>query len=137
MTASPLVSLKLLLHERRARVVPRQGQDGAPFVGPGVDLLNERFETLVRLCPPLFQWFSAREPGIALRSLSLDFVSPRLLATYFPAGVAEGDKPFVMRVDAPQVYELLTLASPLSDAARREALAVAALRDAATSSGAR
>lgn len=108
--------------------MPRLGPSGAPFVGAGVDLLKERFDELTILCPPLFQWFLAREPGIQLRSLSFDFAMPRLLATYLPAGAAAGQKPFVMRVDAPEVHELLTLAGPLSDAARREALAVVALR---------
>lgn len=97
-----LRSFKLQFQERRARVVPLEGPGGCPFSGPGVDRLGEAFEELRALAAPLLWELEGLEPGIQVRSLSMDLERGRLLATL----EAEG-RPRVIRIENPYIIERL------------------------------
>lgn len=77
---------------------------------------------------PLLDWLTAREPGIVVRSLSVDFVHGRVLATYSPEGAA-GARPHVIRVDPPLSSELLDAAAPLATVLAELARARLAIRE--------
>ena len=85
--------------------MPERGLDGCAFAGPGVDLRGDDAERAIAASAPLVRWLDAREPGIRLRSLSVDFRTLRVLVT-----LETGDKPRVLRFDPPQSSELVTLA---------------------------
>lgn len=103
------------------RIVPKQGHGGCAFEGPGVDLVGvEATREAFAAARPLLEWLAAREPGIVVRSLSVDFVRGRVLATYSPGGAAvrpnagSGARPHVIRVDPPLSSELLDAAAALA-----------------------
>lgn len=105
-------SFKLRFRDRHVRIVPATDAGGCPFSGPGVDLLGPAALRAFELAEPMLGWLRAREPGIALRSLSVDVPRGRVLVSFEDAHGTSG-KPMVLRVDAPESGELLDAATPL------------------------
>ncbi len=93
------------------RVVPARDAAGCAFAGPGVDLPPADVDAAVRAAAPLLAWLDALEPGVRLRSLSLDCARPRLLATITP--LSAEDRPRAVRVDGAAAEEALVRAAPL------------------------
>ena len=91
------------------RVVPARDEQGCPFAGPGVDLLGDEARAVLDTCGPLLAWFTAREPGIAVRALSMDLASGRVLVSL----EVPGGRPRVLRFDASDGRELVDLAAPI------------------------
>ena len=119
-----LRSFKLRFRDEHVRIVPATDAGGCPFLGPGVDLRGAAALRAFELAEPMLAWLRAREPGIALRSLSVDLPRGRVLVSFEDAhGVSV--KPMVLRVDAPESGELLDAAAPL--VSRLEADATEAL----------
>ena len=108
-TAPGLASYKLRFFDRHVRAVPTHDPDGCPFAGPGVDLRGAAADAVLELATPLRAWLEAREPGIALRSLSVDLARQRVLVTLEQAG----ERPRVLRFDPPSSTDLLAEAGPL------------------------
>jgi hypothetical protein len=107
-----LRSFKLRWRDARVRVVPLRGLDGAPFTGPGVDLLGDDAARAFALAAPMEAWLRAREPGLTLRSLGTDLVQGRVLVSFDdPHGVTE--KPVALRIVAPDSSALLDAAQEL------------------------
>jgi hypothetical protein len=104
-----LRSYKIRFHDRHVRAVPRTGLDGCPFAGPGVDLRAEEADAVIAAAAPVVAWLTEREPGVVVRSISIDKDAPRALATL--EAVREHDKPRVVRIDAPQASELVAAAA--------------------------
>ena len=105
----PLASYKLRFHEQHVRALPAEGDDGCPFAGPGVDLRGEAAREIFALAAPMRAWLEAREPGIVLRSISVDRRRPRVLVTLDNAG----ERPRVLRFDPPYASELVEAAAGL------------------------
>ena len=114
MNGLPLASYKLRFHEDHVRVVPARDEAGCPFAGPGVDLRGEEARALFALATPFREWLDAREPGVTLRSLSVDLAAPRVLITLEPT--AADQRPRVVRIDPPHADELIAAAAPLAAA---------------------
>jgi hypothetical protein len=81
----------------------------SPFEGPGVDLYGDEARAIFDEAKPIVAWLEAREPGIVLRSLSMDLGRLRVLVTV----EQEGDRPRVLRFDPPSANELVDAAAPL------------------------
>ena len=107
-----LRSYKLNCRERRVRAVPATDDAGCPFEGPGVDLLGVAAEEVIALAAGMFAWVSEREPGMSVRSMSVDLERGRVLMT-FDAGAT---RPIVLRVDPPASVDLLSRGEPLATA---------------------
>lgn len=105
-------SFKLRFRDGHVRIVPDSDASGCPFLGPGVDLFGADALRAFELAEPMLAWLRAREPGIALRSLSVDVTRGRVLVSFEDAHGVSG-KPMVLRVDAPESGELLEAAGPL------------------------
>lgn len=73
------------------------------FDGPGVDLRGDEAERILALARPMIAWLEAREPGIVIRSLSVDREEQRVLVTL----EQEGDRPRALRFDPPSATELI------------------------------
>jgi hypothetical protein len=117
-----LASFKLRFHEVHVRVVPSVDPAGRPFAGPGVDLRGAEAEAVLDLAAPLRAWIDAREPGAALRSLSVDMKRGRVLLTL--ASITPIDpRPRVVRFDPPHSEELLASAPRLLAALASASLA--------------
>lgn len=112
-----LASYKLMFAARRVRALPR-AVDGAPFAGPGVDLLGRSAEEALSAAAPLARWLEAREPGVAVRSISIDRGKMRVLVTLEAA-----PKPRVLRIEGAPATELLDEAAPLEALLAREVYA--------------
>jgi hypothetical protein len=112
--ALPLASYKLRFHEDHVRVVPARDEAGCPFAGPGVDVRGEEARALLALATPFRKWLDAREPGVTLRSLSVDLASQRILITLEP--MTADQRPRVVRIDPPQAGELIAAAAHLEAA---------------------
>jgi hypothetical protein len=110
----PLASYKLRFHEDRLRAVPARDEAGCPFAGPGVDLAGDEARALFALATPFRAWLEAREPGVTLRSLSVDRAAQRVLITLEP--MTDDQRPRVVRIDPPHADELLAAAAPLEAA---------------------
>jgi hypothetical protein len=95
------------------RAVPDRDEAGCPFAGPGVDLRGDEARAVFDLAGPIRAWLEAREPGVVLRSFSVDRSSRRVLITLEPR---PGERPRVVRVDAPHSEALLADASDLEAA---------------------
>jgi hypothetical protein len=78
-----------------------------------VDLRGEEARAILALAAPFRAWLEAREPGVVLRSLSVDTSSRRVLITLEPN---PGERPRVVRIDPPHGDELLREASALEAA---------------------
>ncbi len=114
MTSLPLASYKLRFHEDHVRAVPARDEAGCPFAGPGVDLRGAEARAVLALAGPFRAWLEAREPGITLRSLSVDLASRRILITLEP--MTPEQRPRVVRIDPPHSEDLLASAKPLEAA---------------------
>jgi hypothetical protein len=110
----PLASYKLRFHEDHVRAVPGRDEAGCPFAGPGVDLRGDEARAILGLAGPLRAWLEAREPGITLRSLSVDLASRRVLITLAP--MTPEQRPRVVRIDPPHSEELLASSRELEAA---------------------
>ena len=106
-----LASYKLRFHDDHVRAVPSSDEAGCPFAGPGVDLRGDEARAVLALASPFRAWLDAREPGVVLRSLSVDLASGRVLITLEPAAATQN--PRVVRIDPPHSDELLREAAPL------------------------
>lgn len=82
------------------------------FDGPGVDLRGEEAARLIALAAPMIAWLVAREPGIVMRSLSVDRAKMRVLVTL----EQPGDRPRVLRFDPPSANELIDAGRDAEDA---------------------
>jgi hypothetical protein len=100
----PLASYKLRFHEQHVRALPARDEAGRPFTGPGVDLRGAEARPILEAAGLIRAWLVAREPGIVLRALSVDIARPRVLVSL--EGNA-GERPRVLRLDAPQAIELV------------------------------
>ena len=114
MSGLALASYKLRFHEGHVRAVPSRDESGCPFAGPGVDLRGDDARPVLELAGPFRAWLEAREPGVVLRSLSVDLASGRVLITLEPAAAEQN--PRVVRIDPPHSDELLRDAAPLERA---------------------
>ena len=129
----PLASYKLRFHEGHVRAVPARDEEGCAFAGPGVDLRGAEAEAILGLATPFRAWLDAREPGVKLRSLSVDLASRRVLITLEP--MAANQRPRVVRVDAMHSDELIA-ASQALEASLGEACAAKLRNRQRTPSGA-
>jgi hypothetical protein len=109
-----LASYKLRFHDRHVRAMPAADLAGRPFDGPGVDLRGAEAQAVLDLAAPLREWLSAREPGVVLRSVSVDRTRPRVLVT-----LEDEPRPRVIRFDLPHAAELVELAADLERALGR------------------
>lgn len=111
---SALASYKLRFRELHVRAVPLRDPTGCAFAGPGVDLRGDEAAAILERAGPFRVWLEAREPGVVLRSLSVDRASRRVLVTLEPTRSEE--RPRVVRVDPPMSEELIASAGPLEAA---------------------
>jgi hypothetical protein len=102
------------------RALPAADEEGRPFEGPGVDLRGDAAAAAFAAAAPVLAWFTAREPGVRLRSLSMEIGTGRVLATIKPdaLGLApphalRAPKARLVRVDPRASVELLEAARPL------------------------
>ena len=102
--ALPLASYKIRLFDARVRALPERDATGAPFVGPGVDLLGADAVGAIEAARPVIAWLDAREPGVEVRSISVKTSGPRVLVSLAPLGAAP--RPRAMRFDPPYANEL-------------------------------
>ena len=114
MSGLPLASYKLRFHENRVRAVPARDEAGCPFAGPGIDLAGDEARAVFALATPFREWLEAREPGVTLRSLSVDRAAQRVLITLEP--MTSDQRPRVVRIDPPHADELLSAATGLETA---------------------
>lgn len=110
----PLASYKLRFHEDHVRAVPARDEAGCAFSGPGVDLRGDEARAVFALATPFRAWLEAREPGVTLRSLSVDLAAHRVLITLEP--MAANQRPRVVRIEPPHADELIAAAAPLEGA---------------------
>jgi hypothetical protein len=111
-----LRSFKLQLTERRARIVPAEGAPGCPFSGPGVDLTGAAADEAIAAAAPMLAALAAIEPGITVRSISVDLERMRLLATLTPPDSSVDARPRVVRIDeSPALRGVLQAAEGLVD----------------------
>lgn len=129
MTALPLASYKLRFHEDHVRAAPARDEAGRPFAGPGVDLRGDEARAILALAGPFRVWLEAREPGVVLRSLSVDRVARRVLITLEP--MAAEQRPRVVRIDPPHSEELIDAAGSLEAALGARCIAKLRARGAA------
>lgn len=120
-----IASFKLRVADVHVRIVPDVGDDGCPFGGPGVDVHGPDARAILDAAGPLLGALTEMEPGVVVRSLSVDRRRPRVLATLDPApspsSRAAGDvtlradeRPRVVRIDGGALLErMLVLAEPL------------------------
>lgn len=109
--ALPLASYKLRFFEDHVRAVPLRDVEGRPFAGPGVDLRGDAARHVLNAAAPLRAWLEAREPGVVLRSVSVDRGRPRVIVTLEPA--SGEPRPRVVRLDSPFADELVAAAGEL------------------------
>ena len=77
-----------------------------------MDLFGPAALRAFELAEPMLAWLRSREPGIALRSMSVDVPRGRVLVSFEDAHGVSG-KPMVLRVDSPESSELLDAAAPV------------------------
>lgn len=104
MTAVPLASYKIRLHDVHVRAVPACDASGAPFTGPGVDLRGSDALAAIEAARPIIAWLDAREPGVVVRSISVKTEGPRVLVSLAPLGA--DPRPRATRFDPPYANEL-------------------------------
>lgn len=113
-SAVKLRSFKLQLRERRARIVPETDCAGCPFSGPGVDLNGGAVDLAFARAAPMLEALAAFEPGVGIRSVSVDLTRPRLLATLDPTIPEADPRPRVVRLDdGAALRRVLRAAEPL------------------------
>jgi len=124
-----LRSFKIRVEDIHVRVVPATDASGCPFSGPGVDLRGPSAEEAIRRAEPLFEALRSFEPGIVIRSLSVDLEKDRLLATLQPTTPDADERPRVVRIDGgPAMQSLMPLARSLAEALAELAKPVLAAR---------
>lgn len=96
------------------RAVPARDEAGCPFAGPGVDLRGAEALAILALAGPFRVWLETREPGVTLRSLSVDVAARRVLITLEPMTAEQ--RPRVVRIEPPHSEELLEAAKALETA---------------------
>jgi hypothetical protein len=101
-----LGSYKIRFADRHIRAMPEG------FPGPGVDLRGEEADRLIDLAKPMVAWLEAREPGIVMRSLSVDRAKQRVLVTL----EQQGARPRALRFDPPSSTELIDAGAPVERA---------------------
>ena len=101
-----LRSYKIRFHDRHVRAVPRTDLEGCPFEGPGVDLRGDDADGALAAARPMIAWLEAREPGIVVRSISVDRDAPRALVT-----LEAEPRPRVIRIEGPPAADLCAAAS--------------------------
>ncbi|MBX3185422.1 MAG: hypothetical protein KF819_00340 [Labilithrix sp.] len=106
-----LASYKLRFHEGHVRAVPSRDEAGCLFEGPGVDLRGDDARSVLDLADGVRRWLEAREPGITLRSMSVDLRAPRVLVTL--EALEASERPRVLRFDPPYAQELVAAAAEL------------------------
>jgi hypothetical protein len=92
-------SFKMQLRDEHVRIMPSVGLDGAPFVGPGVTLRGDDARRAIALARSIFDGLAAFEPGIVVRSLSVDLERRRILATLEPTTPEADPRGRVVRMD--------------------------------------
>lgn len=112
----PLRTLKLRAHEHHARIVPTHDERGRPFDEPGVDVRGERARALLAKSGPLVDWLLAREPGVRVRAIVLDFERRRAVVTLEGA-----PRPRVVTLTAASFEDFVARASGLIAEAGEEA----------------
>lgn len=120
----PLASYKLRFADEHVRAVPARDEAGCLFAGPGVDLRGPDARAVLDEAGPVRAWLEAREPGIVLRSVSVDRQRLRVLVTLVPSPATT--RPRVLRFDPPHATELIEAASGVE--ARVSDACVAVLR---------
>lgn len=110
----PLASYKLGFHDTHVRATPARDAAGCAFAGPGVDLRGAEASAVLALASPFRAWLEAREPGVVLRSLSVDRRSLKVLITLAP--MAPDQRPRVVRLDPPHSEELIAAGAALEAA---------------------
>ncbi len=107
-----LATVKLRFADGHVRLLPATDLASRPFTGPGVDLRGEPAREAFRLAEPAIAWLCARQPGVALRALSIDLRTRRVLVSFEDAHTP-GGKPMVLRIEAPTSSELVDACAPL------------------------
>jgi hypothetical protein len=102
-----VASFKLRLVDRRVRVVPRHGNDGCPFAGPGVDLLGADAELAIAAAGPLLAALARVEPGVSVRSVAVDLDRRRVLATIDPLTPEADRRGRVVRIDGGHLLDAM------------------------------
>jgi hypothetical protein len=96
-SALTIRSFKLRFRDRHVRVVPSIDPKGCAFSGPGVDILGDEALSVLAEATPMLDLLRSLEPGIDVRSLSLDLEQRRLIASLEPV---DGDpRPRVIRIE--------------------------------------
>jgi len=109
-----LRSFKLRIADRHVRIVPAEDERGCPFAGPGVDLRGEWAARALEAAAPVLCALRDLEPGIVIRSVSIDLERPRLLATLEPTTPEADPRPRVVRIDeGPALRAILDASGPL------------------------
>ncbi|MBX3227847.1 MAG: hypothetical protein KIT84_22825 [Labilithrix sp.] len=88
-----LLSYKLRFRDRHVRAVP------AGVTGPGVDLRGADADAALAAARPIVAWLEEREPGIEVRSISVN--AKRVLVS-----LESTPRPRVLRFDPPSANEL-------------------------------
>jgi hypothetical protein len=102
-----LRSFKLRLGESYVFVVPAVDLAGCAFGGPGVTLRAEPAQRAIDLAQPLLRALDGFEPGIRVRSMSVNLEQPRLLGTLHPS-TSDGDaRGRVIRVDGGPAFDIV------------------------------
>lgn len=100
-----LASYKLRIHDQHVRAMPRFDVDGSPFQGPGVDLRGLDAARVIEAARPMLAWLDEREPGVAVRSISVD--DKRVLVSLEPYSAEVNDqRPRALRFEPPFAGEL-------------------------------
>ncbi|MEM9188124.1 MAG: hypothetical protein AAGF12_03025 [Myxococcota bacterium] len=99
----PVRMFKLRMWDQHVHFVPDRDLAGEEFSEPGVDLRGDEAEGAFVAAAPLFDVLSELEPGIEIRSLSVDLPRVRLLATLHPR-LGE-TRPRVIRIDHGPTYD--------------------------------
>lgn len=116
-----LATLKLRFADEHVRAMPEE------HAGPGVDLRGQDARAVLDAAAPVVAWFTEREPGARVRSVSLERATGRVLATWTSAGAPDA-RPQVLRVDAPASGELFDRARAATAAAEPRVAAALARR---------
>lgn len=119
-----ILSFKLRFADEHARVMPKTDARGCPFAGPGVDLRGEDAQRAFAAAKPLIALLAEAEPGVVVRSLSVDLAKPRLLCTLEPSTPEKDPRPRVVRIEeGPLLRRMLgqcqAVISVLADASER------------------
>lgn len=100
--------------DEHVHAAPATGLDGRGFRGPGVDLRGADAREAFDAARPLLEALAELEPGIGVRSVSVDLDRPRVLLTLEPTTPAADARPRVVRLEAGFALDrLLDAAAPV------------------------